>query len=141
MIEARESRGDGLDLRVELVVGNQPVDVSVLLRARSIEIVGHEEDLKCPAAVDQAGEPSHRTTPGNPTDANFPLAEKRVLARGEPQITGEHELASGAAGAPPYRGDADNRGTSETDRTSIQAGNPVGPAPSASVLPGSFSKS
>ena len=48
-IEARESRGDGLDLRVELVVGNQPVDVSVLLRARSIEIVGHEEDLECPA--------------------------------------------------------------------------------------------
>jgi hypothetical protein len=52
VIEARESRGDGLDLRVELVVGNQPVDVSVLLLARSIEIVGHEEDLKCPAATD-----------------------------------------------------------------------------------------
>ena len=52
VIEARESRSDGLDLRVELVVGNQPVDVSVLLRARSIEIVGHEEDLECPAATD-----------------------------------------------------------------------------------------
>jgi hypothetical protein len=50
------------------------------------------------------------------TDAYFPLAEKRVLARGEPQITGEHELASGAAGAPPDRGDADHRGTSQTDK-------------------------
>ena len=43
------------DPGVELVVGDQPVDVSVLLRARSIEIVGHEEDLECPAATDQAG--------------------------------------------------------------------------------------
>jgi len=101
VIEARESRGDGLHLRVELVVGDKPVDVFVLLRALPIEIVGHEEDLECPAATDQAGEPSHRTAPGNHTDANFPLAEKRVLARGEPQITSEHELASGAAGAPP----------------------------------------
>src|ERR1700686_1603984 len=106
MIEARESRGDGLDLRAELVVGNQPVDVSVLLRARSIEIVGNEEDLECPAATGQAGGPSHRTVHGNHPDANFPLAEKRVLARGEPQITGENELAPGAAGAPTDRGDA-----------------------------------
>jgi hypothetical protein len=50
------------------------------------------------------------------TDAYFPLAEKRVLARGEPQITGENELAPGAAGAPPDRGDADHRGTSQTDK-------------------------
>ena len=141
MIEARESRGDGLDLRVELVVGNQPVDVSVLLRARSIEIVGHEEDLECPAATDQAGEPSHRTAPGNHTDANFPLAEKRVLARGEPQITGENELAPGAAGAPPDRGDADHRGTSQTDKDVDPGRQSSGTDPSASVLRGSFSKS
>src|SRR4051812_9707408 len=83
---ARESRGDGLDLCVELVVGNQPVDVSVLLRARSIEIVGHEEDLECPAATDQAGEPSHRTAPRNHTGANFPLAEKRVLGVTPPLV-------------------------------------------------------
>jgi hypothetical protein len=48
VIEARETRGDGLD---------QPIDASVLRHARSIEIVGHQEDLECPAATDQAGEP------------------------------------------------------------------------------------
>ena len=101
MIEASESRGDGLDLRVEPVVGTQPVDVSILLRSRSIEIVGHEEDLECPAATDQAGEPSHRTVPRDHPYANFPLAEKRVFARGEAQITGENELTPGTAGAPP----------------------------------------
>ena len=46
VIEAGESRRDGLDLRVELVVGDQLVDVSVLLRTRSVKIVGHEEDLE-----------------------------------------------------------------------------------------------
>src|SRR5262249_49126939 len=60
--------------------------------ARSRRDRSHEEDLECPAATDQAGEPGHRTAPGNHTDADFPLAEMRVLARGEPQITGEHEL-------------------------------------------------
>src|SRR6516225_2691227 len=39
-------------------VGDQSVDVCVLLRARSIKIVGHED-------------PSHRTVPGNHADANF----------------------------------------------------------------------
>jgi len=125
----------------QLVVGNQPVDVSLLLRARSIEIVGHEEDLECPAATDQAGEPGHRTAPGNHPDANFPLAEKRVLARGEPQITGENELASGAAGAPRIEAMLTTGARARRTRTSIQAGSPVGPTPSASVLPGSFSKS
>src|SRR6266446_10401221 len=72
--------------------------------------------FECPAATDQAGEPSHRTAPGNHPDANFPLAEKRVLARGEPQITGENKLAPGAAGASPDRGDADHRGANQTDK-------------------------
>jgi hypothetical protein len=87
-----------------------------LLRAWSIEIIGHEEDLECPAATDEAGEPGYRTAPGNHPDADFPLAEKRVLARGEPQIAGEHELASRATGAPPDRGDADHRDTSQPDK-------------------------
>jgi hypothetical protein len=86
------------------------------LRARSIEIVGHEEDLECSAATDQAGEPGHRTASRNHTDADFPLAEKRVLARREPQVTGENELASRATGAPPDRGDADHQGTSQPDK-------------------------
>ena len=72
-----------------------------MARAQSIEIVGHEEDLECPAATNHGGESGHRTAPGNHTDANFPLAEKRVFARGEAQITGENELTPGTAGAPP----------------------------------------
>ena len=141
MIEARESGSDLLDLSVEMVVGNQPVDVSVLLRARSIEIVGHEEDLECPSAIDQARKPSHGPPPGTSPMPTSHWPRKGVLARGEPQITGENELAPGAASAPPDRSDADHRGTSQRTRTSIQADSPVGPTPSASVLPGSFSKS
>ena len=133
--EARESRRDGLDLRFEPVVDYHPVDVSVLLRARSIEIVGHEEDLECPAATHQAGEPGHRTASGNHTDADFPLAEKRVLARGEPQIAGEHELASRATGARPgIEAMLTTGARASRTRTSTQAGSPVGLSPESRAL-------
>ena len=59
-----ESRCDLIDLLVEPVVGDHSVDVAVLLRARSVEHLGDEEDLESPAATDQAGEPGHRTPPG-----------------------------------------------------------------------------
>ena len=51
--------------------------------------------------------------PGTTPDADLELAEQRVLARGEPQVAGQHELASGAAGASPDRGDADHRRTGQ----------------------------
>ena len=41
-------RGDGLDLRVEPVVGDHPVDVSVVLRARSIDPVLLTQSLHSP---------------------------------------------------------------------------------------------
>ena len=65
VIEAREPRGDRVDLVVEPVVGDHPVDVPVLLRARSVEVVGDEQDLERPAATDQAGEPGHRAAAGD----------------------------------------------------------------------------
>src|SRR3954452_25507797 len=43
VVVVRKSRGDLIDLVVELVVDDQPVDVPILLRAPSIEIVGDEE--------------------------------------------------------------------------------------------------
>ena len=141
MVEARESCGDRLDLVVELVVGDQPVDVPVLLRARSVEIVGDEEDLERPAAADQAGEPGHRTAPRDHAGPDLELAEQRVLARGEPQVTGQHELASGAAGASRIEAMLTTGARARRTRTSSHAGIPVGPTPSAAVLPGSFSTS
>ena len=132
----------GVDLVVEPVVGDQPVDVPVLLRARTVEIVGDEQDLERPAATDQAGEPGHRTAAGDHADADLELAEQRVLARGEAQVAGQHELAAGAAGASADRGDADHRGARQADeeRRSTPAV-PVGPTPSAAVLAGSCSMS
>ena len=58
VIEAREPRRDRLDLVVEPVVGDRPVDVPVLLRARSVEVVGDEQDLERAAATDQPREPA-----------------------------------------------------------------------------------
>ena len=141
VVEARESRGDLLDLVVELVVGDHPVDVPVLLRARSVEIVGDEEDLERPAAADQAGEPAPSDRPRDHTGADLELAEQRVLARGEPQVTGEHELASGAAGAAADRGDADHRGTGQAHEEVEPCVHSGRTAPSAAVLPGSCSAS
>jgi hypothetical protein len=46
VVEPRGSCGDRLDLVVKLVVGDGPVDVPVLLRARPVEVVGDEEELK-----------------------------------------------------------------------------------------------
>ena len=99
VVEAGESRGDRVDLVVEPVVGDRPVDVAVLLRARSVEIVGDEQDLERPATTDQAREPGHRTAAGDDARTDLELAEQRVLARGEAQVAGQHELASGASRA------------------------------------------
>ena len=65
VIEAREPRGDRVDLVVEPVVGDRAVDVPVLLRARSVEIVGDQQDLERPAATDQPRQPGHRPAPGD----------------------------------------------------------------------------
>jgi hypothetical protein len=62
------------------------------------------------------GEAGHRTARGDHTQADLELAEQRVLARREPQVASEHELASRAAGASADRGDADYRGTRQTDK-------------------------
>jgi hypothetical protein len=59
-----------------------------------------------PAATGEAGQPRHRRATGDEPEADLELAEQCVLARGEPQVAGEHELASGAAGASADRGDA-----------------------------------
>jgi len=85
---------------------------------------------------------SHRTAPGNHTDADFPLAEKRVLARGEPQIAGEHELASRATGARPgIEAMLTTGARASRTRTSTQAGSPVGLSPESRALSDGLSPS
>jgi hypothetical protein len=68
-----------IDLVVELVVDDQPVDVPILLRAPSIELVRDEEDLERAASTRQPGEPGHRTAPGRRTCCDLELAEPSVL--------------------------------------------------------------
>jgi hypothetical protein len=75
VIEVCEPGGHRVDFGVELVVGDYAVHVSVLLGARSVVIVGDEEDLERAAATDQAGEPGHWIAPGHQADADFELAE------------------------------------------------------------------
>jgi hypothetical protein len=72
----------------------------------------------------------------NHAHADLPRAQKRVLARGEPQITGEHELASGAVGPPSDRSDADHRRTSQTDKNVDPGGQPSGTDPKRYSLTG-----
>ena len=98
-----------VDLNVELVVGDRSVHVRVLLRPRSVEVVGDEEDLERTVAADQAREPGRRSAAGDHTDADLELAEDRRLARREAHVSRRHELAPGAAGASADRGDADHR--------------------------------
>ena len=118
-----------VDLVVELVVGDHPVDVSVLLRARSVEIVGDEQDLECPAATDQAGESGHRTAPGDhtrcrPRTGRGACSRARRTADRRPARTRFRRR-----GHVPDRGDADHRahGTDATRRSS-HACIPVGPS-------------
>jgi len=141
VIEAGESCRDSLDFGIELIIGDHSINVSVLLCARSIEIVGDEEDFECPAATDQPRKARHWAATRNHAHADLPLSEKRVLARGESQIAGEHELASGTAGLPRIEAMPTTGARARRTRTSTQADSPVGPTPSAVVLLTSFSKS
>ena len=88
-----------------------------------------------------AGKPRNRAATRNAAHADLPMSEKRVLARGESQIAGEHELASGAAGPPRIDAMVTTGARARRTRTSTQADSPVGPTPSAAVLLVSFSKS
>lgn len=63
-----------------------------------------------------AGKPRNRAATRNAAHADLPMSEKRVLARGESQIAGEHELASGAAGPPPNRCDGHYWSARQTDK-------------------------
>jgi hypothetical protein len=42
--------------------GDRSVGVAVQLGSRPVEIIGHEQDLECPAAPDQTGKPGHGAT-------------------------------------------------------------------------------
>jgi hypothetical protein len=74
VIEAREPGGDHVDFGIEPVVGDDPADVSVLLRPRSIDVVGDEQDLERTTTPHQAREPGHRGTAGDDADADLELA-------------------------------------------------------------------
>ena len=100
MIEPRKSRRHRLDLGVETIVGDGPVDIPVLLGPRPVEVVRDEEDLERPAAADQPRKPGRRTAAGHDTRADFEVTDQRVLARGEAQVAGEYELAAGATTRP-----------------------------------------
>ena len=116
VIEAREPRAAiASTSSSSSVVGDRPVDVPVLLRARSVEIVGHEQDLERAPASDQPRQPRRRTAARDHSGSDLELAEQRVLARGEAQVAGQHELASGAAGASADRGDAHHRRPRQPD--------------------------
>ena len=99
VVEARQPGGDRLDLVVEPVVGHRAVDVPVPLGAGPVEVVGDEQDLEGAPAAYQSRKPRHRAARRDDADTHLPLAQQGALARGEPQVTGEHELASGAASA------------------------------------------
>ena len=62
VIEPADPLGYLLDLVVEPVVGDQPVQVPIPFRARPVEIVCREQDLKRPRATDEArgAGPQHR---------------------------------------------------------------------------------
>ena len=99
VVEAGESCGDRVDLRIELFVRDDPVDVPVLLCAWPVDVVRDEQDLEYAAAADQPGESCHRAAPGH-ARRDLVLATQRALAGGESQVAGGHELAAGASARP-----------------------------------------
>ena len=114
VFEALQSRGDRLDLVVEPVVGDHPVDVAVELGARPVEIVGDEQDLERATSAGQPGEPCHRAASGDHPRADLELAEQRVLAGGEAPVTASTNSLPAPRARPDSR-DADQRRARKPD--------------------------
>jgi hypothetical protein len=98
-VEGGDPARERVDESVQLRIRKRPIDVSVSLGRVTVEVARAEDDFEGAATADQMGKALGTATAGMHANADFGLAQSRVLARREAHVAGENELAAYAPDA------------------------------------------